>query len=429
MSHRRLAARLCLLSCSAIALMTPVSGYSRSIVVTSAAELIAALSTGTEGLTIHVQRGTYLIDHALQVPSYTSLIGEGTMLYDDNGDPAGFAPESRTVIVATPAVTGDFLALGDGASLQGLVIQDAVRPAPAGGAVVVVSSRAPGDSVSAQILECDIVNPNPPGRAPGGPTGRGVVAMTRNPHLTTGAVPHEQSVVSVHLAQSIIRSPAGGIGVFGINFAASSRVEMHLRENVIGGGLDAIGGSSRPDSVVGATTLVHSSRNLYRPDLATHAAPGWSLTGGADAPFPGLIAEETLNNTLLVHSVDDRIDGFVRAISALGGQRFTASAAPSSANQLNLVLERTHLASTVSDLLFYGARSAIAGMPVGDDNELRVTMRHVIGSGTRANEYVGTLPNLGTGNRLVISGSLMAFSHTNQAIDPKPEEHHFAAGR
>jgi hypothetical protein len=405
--------------------LEPQSSGPQSIVVTTTAELVAALSADPGGV-IFVQRGTYLLAHAIEVPDQTALIGEGAMLYDDSGLPLGFAPESRTVIAAMPGVTGDFVTLGDGASLQGLIIQDVVRPTVTGGAVVMVPSRAPDDFVSAHIVECDIVNPNPLGRAPGGPTGRGVVAMTANPQLTSGAAPHEQSVVSLSLTQSIIRSPAGGIGVFGVNFAALSHIELHLKRNVIGGGLDAVGGASRPDSVVGATTLIHSNGNLYRPDSATHSTAGWNLAGGADAPFPGIVAGETLNNTLLVHSVDDRIEGFVRAISALGGQRASAQAGASSSNHLELVLEGSHLASTASDLLLYGARSNIAAMPVGDNNDLRVTMRGVIGSGSRTNEYADALPNLGIGNRLVINGNLTAFSRTNEAILPRPGEQFFS---
>ena len=442
MSHRRLAAGFCLLSWTAIALMTPVSGFerpgpelplasiSRSIVVTSAEELTAALSTDTGGLTIFLQRGTYQVHHAIQVPDNTELIGEGTMLYDGAGLPTGFAPESRTVIAATPAVTGDFLTLGNGASLRGLVIQDvAGRTGFTGGAVVAVLSRAPGDSVSAQIVECEIVNPNPLGRAPSGPTGRGLLAMTSNPHLTTGAVPHEQSFVSVHLTQSIIRSPAGAIGVFGVNFAALSQIALHLRRNVIGGGLDGAGGASRPDSVVGAMVMVQSHGNLYRPDSAAHSVPGWILSGGIDAPFPGLIAEETVNNKLWLRSIDDRIEGFASGIFAPAGRRASALSGASSSNELELILEGAHLASTTADFLFYGAHSDIGSMPVGDGNELRVTMRNVIGSGSRTNEYADALPNLGMGNRLVISGSLMAFSRTNQAILPKPDDHHFTSQR
>ena len=41
-----------------------------------------------------------------------------------------------------------------------------------------------------------------------------------------------------------------------------------------------------------------------------------------------LIAEETLNNKLSMHSVDDRIEGFARAIVAAGAQRMSARQAP-----------------------------------------------------------------------------------------------------
>ncbi len=257
--------------------MTPLSGSessrpeprlspaSRSIVVTTAAELVAALSTGPD-VTIFVQHGTYLLDHAIQVPDDTALIGEGTMLYDVEGLPTGFAPGGRTVIAALPGVTGDFVTLGDGASLQGLVIQDVVRPALTGGSVVVVSSRNPSDSVSAQVAECEIINPNPvTGTGLTGPVGRGLLAITRNRPVAGGAAPHEQSLVSVHLTQSIIRSPGGGDGIFAINFASGSHIELHLRRNVIGK-LGANGGVSRPDSTVGATTLIQSTGNLYRAD-------------------------------------------------------------------------------------------------------------------------------------------------------------------
>ena len=157
------------------------------------------------------------------------------------------------MIAAMPGVTGDFVTLGDGASLQGLVIQDVVRPALTGGGVVMVSSTGPGESVSAQIVECEIVNPNPVGPTNTGPTGRGLLAITRNRPVAGGDAPHEQSLVSVHLTHSIIRSPAGADGIFAINFASGSHIELHLRQNVIGK-LGANGGISRPDSTVGATS-------------------------------------------------------------------------------------------------------------------------------------------------------------------------------
>jgi len=437
MSHRRLPVWLVLLSCTATVLMTPVAGSesprperrlstaSRSVVVTTVAELDAALSAGTDQ-TIFVQRGTYQLDHAIQVPDGTALIGEGTMQYDDSGLPTGFVPESLTVIAALPGVAGNFVTLGNGASLHGLVIQDVIRPAVTGGSPVAVSSRSPSDSVSAQVAECEIINPNPvtgPGLT--GPVGRGLLVITRNSASAGGAASHERSLVSVHLTQSIIRSPGGGDGIFAINFASGSQIELHLRRNVIGR-LGANGGVSRPDSTVGATTLIQSIGNLYRADTAVGGI-GWGLNGGTDAPMIApLIAEDTLNNKLSMHSVDDRIEGFGPAIAARGGRRMSALAGAIASNEMELILEGTRLLSTTSDFNLFGAGN-LAGRV--DDSELRVTMRNVVGSGPRTNTYGDANSNLGIGNRLIISGSLNAFSQTNQAILPLPGAQFFAAGR
>jgi hypothetical protein len=436
MSHPRFAVWL-VLSC-AIVLMTPLSGSersrpeprmsttSRSIVVSTVAELEAALSAGTD-LTIFVQRGTYVLDHTIQVPDGTTLIGEGTMLFDPEGLPAGFVPGSRTVLVATAAIIGDFVTLGDGASLQGLVIQDAVRPALTGGSVVVVSSRKPSDAVSAQVTECEIINANPvTGPGLNGPVGRGLMAITRNRLGAGGAAPHEQSLISIHLTQSIIRSPGGGDGIFAINNASGSHIELHLHRNVVGK-LGANGGVSRPDSTVGATTSIQSTGNLYRADNPSLTVIGWQLNGGSDAPMLApLIAEETLNNKLSIHSVDDRIEGFGRAIVATAGMRMSALAGVISSNEMELILEGTRFASSTFDFQLFGARNLLG---TADDNELRVTLRNVTGSGQRANTYGDAASNLGTGNRLIVTGSVNAFSQTNEAILPMPGAQFFTAGR
>ena len=68
-------------------------------------------------------------------------------------------------------------------------------------------------------------------------------------------------------------------------------------------------------------------------------------------------------------------------------------------------------------------------MGVVNDCELRVTMHHVTGSGQTTNTYVDMNGTLGTGNRLIITGSLNAFSHTNEAILPMPGAQFFTAGR
>jgi len=442
MSHRRFAVWL-VLSCTAIVLVTPLSGSersrpeprlstaSRSIVVTTAAELVVALSTDPAYETIYVQRGTYLLSHAIHVPDGTALIGEGEMLFDADGLPTGFAPEGRTVIAAIAGVTGNFVTLGNGASLQRLVIQDVVRPALTGGSVVVVSSRNPSDSVSTQVAECEIINPNPvtgPGLT--GPVGRGLMAITRSPSTFGGPVPHEQSLLSVHLTHSIIRSPGGGDAIFAINFASGSQIELHLRRNVIGK-LGANGGVGRQEGIVGATTSIQSHGNLYRADNPAPTGIGWQINGGSDAPMLApVVAGETLNNKLSMHSVDDRLEGFGRAIVATAGMRMSAVASVISSNEMELILEgtrlRTQLTSTTQDFMLFGARNLLG---TNNDNELRVTMRHVIGSGPRANTYGDAASNLGTGNRLIIAGNLNAFSRTNEAILPMPGEDFFAGGR
>jgi hypothetical protein len=101
---------------------------------------MAALSASTGG-PIFLQAGTYLLDHAIQVPDDTALIGEGTMLFDGSGLPTGFVSESRTVLAATAAVTGDFVTLGDGASL--MVLSSRILPGPLTAVRVAVSSRNP----------------------------------------------------------------------------------------------------------------------------------------------------------------------------------------------------------------------------------------------------------------------------------------------
>ena len=108
---------------------------------------------------IRVRAGTYDVSHALVVPEDASVFGEGVMLVDESRLPHGFDPAGRTVLRATSALVGDIVTLGNGAILRGLTIEDA--PGRSGGNLVVVSSRAAGDSVAATIAECELINPNP----------------------------------------------------------------------------------------------------------------------------------------------------------------------------------------------------------------------------------------------------------------------------
>jgi hypothetical protein len=156
---------------------------------------------------------------------------------------------------------------------------------------------------------------------------------------------------------------------------------------------------------------------------------GWTLIGGTDAPVPGLIAEGATSNLLSINSAGDRIEGFAKGIVARAGRRSAAVAGASSDNQLALVVVDTTLHTTVADLELYGAQSLVASAAVGDRNVLTVVMARVSGSGLRTNVYADSSNGLGTGNRLVIEGSLQAFEQRNPEILPLPPANHFRALR
>jgi hypothetical protein len=288
-----------------------------------------------------------------------------------------------------------------------------------------VASRTAADRVTARIRECVIVNPNPSGAAPAGPAGRALLAYTRNLNFAADPGPDEDAVVVVHMSRSLVRSR--GSGVFAINFAARSSVRIILSDNVIGGGLDVTGGTSRPYAVTGASVVVESRGNLYRSDSEwPTGAPGWSLIGGSGAPIPGLAVEATTANALRVLSIDDRVESFSTAVLAAGSTRFTPLSGPISSNRVELALHRTrlHSAAQGKDLVLVGARALLDGSWPDDDNRLHVLARGVIGSGTRGNVYLHTwTPGpgaFGTGNRLEFVGNRRAFNATNQGIDPAP---------
>ena len=86
----------------------------QAIVVTTTAELQAALTPANAGKRILVRAGEYEIGQALTVPDDATLVGEGDMIFDESGLPTGFAPGGRTVIRSTPTLVGDVLTqLGD----------------------------------------------------------------------------------------------------------------------------------------------------------------------------------------------------------------------------------------------------------------------------------------------------------------------------
>ena len=416
----------------------------RTIVVSSSAELVAALTPENAGRRILVRAGTYAIDAPLTVPDGATVEGEGVMLFDGAGLPTGFAAGTRTTLSMSTNTPGNLLTLADKVRVRGLEIAD--LPGRVGNVVAVVSRDA-GDRVSASVAESEIINPNPLGAGPEGPTGYGLIVLTRNLNLGADPAPHEGTALTAGMERSVIRSPAGGGGLFAFNFAALGSVSVKLGGNVIGGEITANGGVPRPDAVHDSKVGIESHRNLYRDDspdpCASPSRAGWNLTGGSGPPVP-LPAPETSRNTLRVHSVDDRIEGFPRAVLATGSRRFfpLPIAGPNTDNSLDLELLSTRIstpscggASFVADLDLKGAFSATDDLFPGDGNTLRAVVRGVTGSGPRFNRYAnaagpsGSLPPdiQGSNNRLEMAGSPEAFARTNQRIDPRPGAEHFTS--
>jgi hypothetical protein len=394
-----------------------------SIVVTTAAELEAALVPANAGKQILVKAGDYVVANPLTVPDRATLVGEGEMLYDGSGLPTGMAASGRTVLRAAADLAGDILTLGNGSSLRGLFIEDVAGRA---GNPVVVVSRVADDLVSAAIEECEIMNPNPSAAAPPGPTGRSVVVMTRNPNLSNDPPPHDGSMLNARISRSVMHSPGTGYGVFAINFASQAKIDIDLTSNAIGGGLGAAGGVSRPEAVTGSGIVIRSKRNLYRSDSADPTPTGWTLSAGSTAAIPNIVSEASTSNSLKVHSTDDRIEGFAGGIFAAGGQRVTPTSEPVSSNSLELNIQGMHLQSVDADLTLFGGFSFIPGVAPGDRNKLRLSLRQATGSGTRANSYANS-PDGGDGNRLIVDGSANSFAQTNQGIDPAPPAEFFTS--
>ena len=413
---------------SIVALLGPYPGrlaaspQEPDIVVSTAAELQAALSPINEGARILVRAGVYDVSQALTVPDRADLVGEGVMSFDESGLPTGFEPAGRTLLKATAAVVGSILTLGDGATVRGLAIEDVVgRRAPGSG--IAVESRAAGDFISARIEECEIINPNPPG------TSRGLHVITLNPDLEP---PHEGAVLRVQVRRSIVRSPAAANGIFAINFASHGEIRLDLESNVVGGGFSVAAGVGLPDAVTEAGVIIQSSRNLYRSDSVAPTGFGWQLFAGADAPIPGIVSEASTFNTLLMHSINDTLAGFASGIVAAGGRRINALSGTISSNRIKLNLRGTRLQTTIADLRL-SAATTMLGVSTGDDNTAHVLIVQATGSGARANRYAhsSTAPvgNPGIGNRLEIVGNAHAFDRINENIIPAPPAEFFTGGQ
>ena len=440
--------------------MAPVLKFvNNTAAISTSAELVAALAPTNAGRRIRIHAGTYDIYQPLTVPDGMTLEGEGVMLFAPGGQPTGFADSPRTTLRMTANIGGDVLTLGHNVTVRNVEIVDLVGRS---GNVVAVVSRRLGDRVSATIVESVIVNPNPLAIGAGGPLGRGLVVITRNPNMGADPPPDEGAVLAVRMLRSVIQSPSGGGGFFAFNFAANSRISLEISRSLIGGSSEANGGVSRPDAVHDSEVGITSRDNLYRNEWADRCASpllGWNLTGGSGAPIP-LRLPETTRNRLIVRSVDDRIDGFTVGVLATGSRRFFAAplnAAPRD-NHIDLQLvgatiSTPRCASTrqagsragataqtvsVADLQLIGGWVQSDALAAGDSNSVRVELRGVTGSGTRTNKFANAATFAGgalsaelqgNGNRLEVVGDSRAFTRSNRAIDPPPGAEFFTRRR
>jgi hypothetical protein len=425
-----------LFSCTALALslsLVPIA-YAKPanqdpLYLSSVAELEAALVDDNAGRRLVLQSGVYAIDVPLVVPDGVSLEGEGIMLTD--GLPTGFEPGTETTIVAANPFAGDLLTLGDGAQLRGLQIE---QPFEVAGNVVTVKSRAPGDTISASIVDCELISDNVNGIGPDGPVGGGVLVFTRNPNPFGAPPPHDGSDLALRMDNSIVQVTPGANAVFGINFSSLSSVTISLARNRLNGTLNIVGGVSRFDQVSGSATMIYSDRNLYE---GTPIAAGMQIQGGAAPPVP-VPAPGSNDNYVYVSSSNDRIEGFGWGILAAAAGRFNDTTGPSSRNTVDLRIRGLSLDSQgagAADLSLFAAQSSGQYSP-GDNNTLLVLIRDTTGSGPTDNRYGATvddigdpLPsNLGSGNRLELSGNQRAFDQANANIIPLPPTKFFAGG-
>jgi hypothetical protein len=398
------------------------------------AALKAALRPSINGRIIQMAAGRYLVDSPLVVPDNVTLQGAGTrgMRLDSEGLPSrGLGPGPHTRLRARSSLVGDMITLGNGARLRRLIIEDVAGRAS--GNLVVVGSRKAQDIISATIEHCELINPKPSSADPAaGPIGRGLLVFTRNPVGTVPAAPHTGASITVAVRRCLFRAPANGSGIFAINFAPEGEVALHLVENLIGGGLDANGGVSRPVPVTDARLTIVSQKNLYRFDGTGIAGTGWLLHGGGSAPIPTFASPFTNGNQFRLVSQDDRVEGFAVGIHAAGGWRTFEVSGEVNDNALDIRMTNTLIRSTHVDLILMGAESGDATYSAGNNNHLVIEMKGVSGSGPRLNFYAdaGTnggaqITNPGTGNFLRFAQTLANFTALNSAIAPLPPQLHF----
>jgi hypothetical protein len=426
----------CLLS--ALAGCTVVGGQETISTVDTLRPALARAAAGTD---LRLGPGDYPLDATLVIPDGVTLVGTGEMTFGAEGRASGLRPGQATTLRLSGDWTGNGVELGNRSALRGLRIIDQAdgysghEPRPVGRNLVVVASRRPADVVDASIQDCELITRQSFGVGPADPLGRALGVWTRNP---AGSGPmHSGAAVMLGLERSIVSAPDSN-ALMAINFAARGTVEVRIRDSRLEGLLSAVGGTSRPDPVSGAVTVIDSAHTDYVA-AGGFRRFGWQLFGGSGVPHPvSGVPPGADDSQLRLRSRGDRILGFQVGILAAAGRRVGALSGSSKGNRVDLDLRQLELRTegdAAADLRWYGGLSepqpgGNERLPPGEGNVLVVRMAGVTGSGLRENRYAdvdgpdqATPPE--TGNRLQVLGTPEHFRRANRDLSPAPPDRYF----
>ncbi len=426
------------------------AGYKKDLVVSTTAELVAAMNPQNAGKTIRIQAGTYCPNAPLTLPEGSRVLGGGKMEYE-NGLPEGFRAGTATEIIPAdggkqcPAEQGFFsgnwvIRLTDGSSLEGVKISIDLTAGYTFAANTVIIHAKGGQTIRTSMSECDIQARSGPFSIvpPGIPAGRAIQIMTGDgpPNHDLPGDPKIRAVIS----RSIIRG-SNTVALFNGQWESKGDVFLALHDNVFkeaNWSLDLVGGISRIAGGVtnvaeGTVTEVLSIGNLYQG--VGESSTGWLLTAGANGPPPG--SPSSNHNSLTITSLNDRIENVGIGLNARAAFRRSPAHGYVNDNTTDLQMIGTTIStlttqdpnSFTADLVFCpvaGQGSAFTVDKVGDGNWVYVSALGLDGSGVRDNLYeyfagiCGFMDSTGDDNGLTFWGNLKLWNVLNKNIDPDP---------
>jgi hypothetical protein len=419
-------------------LIVPGVVHAQTIEVTNSDELAAAVVPANAGMTIHVQSSCApcIVKNTLVVPDGASIVGDGVMTGE--GRDMAFVEGTYPTLQADPSLTGNMLVLDDGNALSGFRLQDVQAQnsdgtfSPRRGNVIAVYARQAGDSISVNLTDMDIGQPNIQQVTPQGPLGTGVIFLVPS---TCG-----NSVLNGQLSHSILRTtqyPGGARpeALFAISYASGTQIDLSVSHNFFTGGGVAYSlhaGVPHPFPLTGSSLVVDSNANTFVFDgPMPDPVEAWGISAGSSVPAPIRFGASSVGNYFSLVSTDDVIEGYGTGIRAIAGWRSFGFQAvqpvPSgtwagisgiSDNTAELTLRAMKVHATVVDLLFSAGEADCPNFldPVcfspGDNNILRATLQGVKdGKSSPSTDYTNVFNNDGEA-----SGSLAGMGNQLEVV-------------